>query len=462
MIPAWLATEAPLFPTWTPEGPGLPGWIAIIAVTHVFVAHFAVGGGLYLITTERLGRKRNMPGVVDHARRHSRFFVLLTLVFGALSGVGIWFVIGLASPDTTFLLIRTFVWGWASEWCFFIIELSAAILYYKTWDTISPRRHMTIGWIYAIASIITLLIINGILTFMLTPGDWVETGDFWDGFFNPSYWPTTILRIGITIMVAGCFGLVTARKSEDDDARSLLMVRSARWIAVGLLLGAAMFPLTVDAFPASADLLLANSESAALGGPGAKSGIELLGHAWQWGGIGAIVLFGLAVVLSVLTPKRMPAAGAWAVVLLAFFVFGAAEYAREALRKPYSIGEVMYPSGIRADAVQDLRTDKGFLAFTPDAEEARGASSLRVGELMYERQCAACHTLDGYRGLRTRLEGWHENRIGTLLLVLEQAQPGEAHAYGQMPPLVGNKQEIESLKGWLKTLTGRSKESGSD
>ncbi len=87
-------------------------------MTHVFVAHFAVGGGLYLVLTERWGLRAGLPGVVAHAKQHSRFFLLLTVVFGALSGVGIWFVIGITGPDTTFLLIRTFVWGWATEWPF--------------------------------------------------------------------------------------------------------------------------------------------------------------------------------------------------------------------------------------------------------------------------------------------------------------------------------------------------------
>ena len=220
-----------MFPTFTPEGVGLPGLIAIIAITHVFVAHFAVGGGMYLVLTERWGRKTNRPGLVAHAERHSRFFVLLTLVFGALSGVGIWFVIGLASPDSTFLLIRTFVWAWATEWCFFLIELSAAIVYYKTWKKLDAKTHMAVGWVYAVSTILTLLIINGILTFMITPGKWTETGNFWDGFFNPTYWPTTFLRIAMAIMVAGCFGLVTAHKSEDPEIRRLITTRAARWVA---------------------------------------------------------------------------------------------------------------------------------------------------------------------------------------------------------------------------------------
>jgi hypothetical protein len=49
------------YPAWyIPEvGGGL--LIAIIAITHVFISHFAVGGGLYLVFAERKGLRKE-PG----------------------------------------------------------------------------------------------------------------------------------------------------------------------------------------------------------------------------------------------------------------------------------------------------------------------------------------------------------------------------------------------------------------
>ena len=76
---------------------------------------------------------------------------------GALTGVGIWFVIGLLNPAATEVLIHNFVWGWAIEWTFFLVEIMAA-------------SHMTIGWIYFVSAWLSLFVINGILSFMLTPG----------------------------------------------------------------------------------------------------------------------------------------------------------------------------------------------------------------------------------------------------------------------------------------------------
>jgi len=81
------------YPVWDVPASGL--LIAVIAILHVFVSHFAVGGGLYLVLIERKARRGGDAPLLDYARHLSRFFILLTLVFGAISGVGIWFTIGL-------------------------------------------------------------------------------------------------------------------------------------------------------------------------------------------------------------------------------------------------------------------------------------------------------------------------------------------------------------------------------
>ncbi len=81
---------------------------------------------------------------MDWLKRHTKFFVLLTLVFGAVTGVGIWFTIGLISPEATSNLIHIFVWAWAIEWVFFLVEILSILVYAYTWDTlpkaVSPAR----------------------------------------------------------------------------------------------------------------------------------------------------------------------------------------------------------------------------------------------------------------------------------------------------------------------------------
>jgi cytochrome bd-type quinol oxidase subunit 1 len=157
------------YPTWELElGGGL--LIAVVAILHVYVSHFAIGGGLFLVTTEHFAYRKGDERLLDYLVTHSRFFVLVTLVFGAISGVGIWFTIGLVNPAATSALIRIFVWGWAIEWVFFFVEIAAAIIYYQSWNRVPRSTHLAVGWVYFGAAFLSLVVINGIITFMLTPG----------------------------------------------------------------------------------------------------------------------------------------------------------------------------------------------------------------------------------------------------------------------------------------------------
>src|SRR5208282_6135471 len=109
------------YPVWQL---GFPGGllIAAVAVLHVFVSHFAVGGGAFLVLTEHRAYRYHDADLLAYVKRHSKFFALVTVVFGAVTGVGIWFTIGLISPTATSDLIHIWVWGWAIEWVFFFLE----------------------------------------------------------------------------------------------------------------------------------------------------------------------------------------------------------------------------------------------------------------------------------------------------------------------------------------------------
>jgi hypothetical protein len=106
------------YPVWDVAfGAGL--LMAVVSILHVFVSHFAVGGGLFLVLTEKKAYRQNDKALLSWLKTHTKFFVLVTVVFGAVSGVGIWFTISLINPSVTSRLIHSYVWGWAIEWVFF-------------------------------------------------------------------------------------------------------------------------------------------------------------------------------------------------------------------------------------------------------------------------------------------------------------------------------------------------------
>jgi cytochrome bd-type quinol oxidase subunit 1 len=209
--------------------------IGIIAILHVFVSHFAVGGGLFLPITERKAYRDNNPALLEYTKSHSKFFVLVVLVFGAVSGVGIWWSIALVNPEATATLIHVFVWGWAIEWVFFMVEIAAAFVYYYGWDRLTPRTHLIVGWIYFGAAWISLLVINGILTFMLTPGRWIETQTFSSAYFNPGMLPSLVVRTAACVALAGVYALITSSTVSDTSLREEVIRYAAKWLLAGIL-----------------------------------------------------------------------------------------------------------------------------------------------------------------------------------------------------------------------------------
>ena len=190
------------YPVWELSFAGGGLLIAVIAIVHVYVSHFAIGGGLFLVLTEMKGYRENSPAILDYVKKHTKFFLLLTMVFGAMTGVGIWFTISLLNPGATSTLIHNFVFGWAIEWVFFLGEIVSLLVYYYTFGRMEKSKHLLVGWVYFIFAWLSLFAINGIIGVMLTPGEWLSTGNFWDGFFNPSFWPSLFFRTFLTLMLS--------------------------------------------------------------------------------------------------------------------------------------------------------------------------------------------------------------------------------------------------------------------
>ncbi len=335
------------YPVWyLPElGGGL--LIAVIAVLHVFVSHFAVGGGLYLIYSEKKGLRENSQPILDFTKHHARFFLLLTLVFGSITGVGIWFIIALVNPAATSLLIHIFVFGWAAEWVFFVVEITAAFVYFYMFGRMDSATHLKVGWVYFISAWLSLFLINGIIGFMLTPGGWLEDGNFWRGFFNPSFWPSLVFRTAIAIMLAGVYGYLSASFTKDNAAATAMTRFSARWSLAALVAAVPSAIWYVIVLPEPArNLVLGKSPT--------------IVAALQWGIGGVIVVLALSLLFGFLKPAWNTRITALVAMAGALVVMGSFEWTREAARRPYAINEVIYSNMILRDDVEAINSE-GFL-----------------------------------------------------------------------------------------------------
>lgn len=481
--------------------------MAIVAIPHVIVSHFAIGGGLLIAVSETLSVRRGDPALRELARRSSLLLILVSTVFGAISGVGIWVVAGLISPSAISALIHTYVWGWAIEWTFFVLEIVAALVYYSTWGKISKSAHVMVGWLYFVAAYLSLVVINGIITFMLTPGRWLVTGQFWDGFFNPTYWPALVLRTGICIVMAAVFMAFSALKGSPDD-RPRLVRYLGYWLAVGAVVSYAGYrwweaalPQTVsDVFRGSAPLLttLAATRSLTL-----------------WALTAVLVV---AVLTMILAPRAFRTAVAVAAMICGFVFFGSYERLREGVRKPFLIHSHMFSNGLRVAEISEYNAN-GVTEQIGWVTVGGADDPVVLGRHLFRTQCASCHTLDGYQGIRRALptvaevlavatdvpqgsgarvferecQGCHADldfedmrsmipapdeirgdpemirdlNLGMVAMTLEALRtmgdsyvgadlsaPFNTHDtdFPAMPPLVGNDRDVEALSAYLATL----------
>ncbi len=436
------------------------GWIiGIIAIIHVMFSHFAVGGGLYLALAERKALKENNQQWLEILRGHAKFFLLLTGIAGTTTGVGIWFAIGLAHPEATSTLIHNFVFGWAIEWVFFIIELTTVAVYYYTWGRISNELHLKVGYLYAISSFFTLFIINGILTFMLTPGaTWLsvagtgtEASKFWNAFFNPTFWPSLFIRFAVCCSLAGAWALLTFGAVDGEkfrQAKSAMVRYSTMWLLPAFLALPFLMVWYLYQVPEAQRALL-------------QIGVHTMnpGLFSQVTRSALLVVCSSATILAVIYlfawrfPAELNRAQASVVLILALIATGSTEHAREMLRKPFVIGQHMFSNGVRKAWV-DRYNQEGYLTksmWTPKAGVANVTPeqlNLLRGQAMFRGQCLSCHTLDGYRPIRKFLAGRDRKSVGTFLAILRDYKPDSPYrAY--MPPLVGKAEEVEALGDYL-------------
>lgn len=419
------------YPVWFLPGVGGGFLIALIAILHVFVSHFAVGGGLYLIYAEKKGLAEQNQGILDFTKRHSRFFLLLTLVFGSITGVGIWFIIGLINPAATSFLIHTFVFGWAAEWAFFLVEIVAASVYFYMFGKMDSITHLKVGWIYFLSAWMSLLLVNGIICFMLTPGDWLTQQGFWRGFFNPSFWPSLFFRTCVAVMLAGCYGYLTAAYTKDAAVCRSMTRFSAKWALASLVLAVPFGVWYVLVLPEqAAGLVMGKSPTIAI--------------MVQWG-IGAVCgILAIMLVAGILRPGWNLKPVAFAAICCALVAMGAFEWIREAARRPYVIGGVMYSNMIAKADVDGLKTS-GFLppALWVRNHQISAGNQKDAGRELFIHQCYACHTIGG-------INNDIVSRTATMTYPALTAYLGRMHEIRPfMPPFVGNEVEAKALAAYI-------------
>ena len=434
-------------------GPLMKGMvIGGIGIVHVFVAQFAIGGGMLLWYFERLaqrGREPKMetgglsPTLGEDARRfidgYFQVLVLVSFVLGALTGVAIWFTTIQVGARTIGLMVDEFHWLWATEWVCFSVEVAAGYAFVQARQA-ARRSEPGCGCIalYAIAAWLSRFFINGILSWQLTPGRGVPFlghGDTWAGFFNPSFWPSLLYRTCVAMALAALAACVVINTLELDRARRAALIRRASRFAAPMIAMPVLAIWYVAVIPS-------DSRAWLLGGSTMTMFVAIAAGA-------SLLIGGYAVVA--LMVKRLYVNGATATLLLAlaFGATAAGEFVREGARKPYTVRGALYSTSIAPIEVAHLPNEVGVTADDPYPlrDDARYAGDqLRRGAKVHRALCDACHTMRGANALVELTRTWTDDQLRLNIAKLQ-------HTKSFMPPFAGNAEDVEALVQLLRWET---------
>lgn len=435
-----------MYPIW--EVPYLSSALVIglIASFHILPSHLAVAALWVTVFIEKLAYSRNRPDYLDFVKRFTLLLLIFSFIFGSLSGIGIWYSATVSSPRGISGLIHNYVWGWATEWVFFLIEIATIYAYYYTLGKVDPKTHIRIGYLYALAAWISMIIITGILAFMLTPGKWLETGDFFDGFFNPTYFPQLFARTFLMFGIAGIYGLLIASTLKEATKLDLTKIISRAALA-GMILGGLFVIWYAFKLPKNV-----------------KDVYSSLVYLQTLGKIALITYLVLALYF-LLTGFILPSLNNFALsfifILVAFLGILCTEGIREGLRRPYIINYFMYGHQVVAKdlpaknikAEIETLQQKGILSwlgYLPESlRRITPENRLVVGRIIALHNCANCHAFTK-KGIRP---------LPVLLGKLSPQSPEDIDgflsalgAFPYMPPFAGNEEERKATAEYLFTL----------
>jgi cytochrome d ubiquinol oxidase subunit I len=420
-------------------GPLMKGLvIGALGIFHVFTAHFAIGGGMLLCFFQWLamtGRCKPARAFVDG---YFRYLVLISFVLGALTGVGMWFTAIQVSPVTIGLMVDEFHWLWAIEWTFFCLEVVAGYAAFRYGSQLTDAARLTLLVLYTAAAWMSLFWINGILSFQLTPGAWLESQSLWDAFFNPTFLPSLLYRTIAALVVASLISMVLVNLSSafTRPEREELVHRAA-WLMAPM----AAMPILGVWFVAA---MPPDSREWIMGGSIAMT--MMLNIA-----VGASALVGAYALIGMVYLRHyVNGATATMLCVMAFAATAGGEFVREGVRKPYTLRELLYSNAVRPQQVAALR-QRGMSEFDPfplrgaaDLPQSAGAPhpQLHRGALVFREQCSVCHTTAGVNALPGLTKSWDSDMERQNFAKLQMLKPF-------MPPFAGTPEELESLVQYI-------------
>jgi cytochrome d ubiquinol oxidase subunit I len=424
--------DGPIFYPPRDFGPVMTGMIiGAMGILHVFLAQMAIGGGLLMTYFEWLDGRGRARDARLFLGGFFRVLVLLSFVLGAVTGVGMWLTTIQVSPRTIGTMVQTYHWIWAIEWTFFALEVVAGYTFYRYGHKLAHRERLQLLVLYSAASWFSLFWINGILSWQLTPGAWIETRDLWAGFFNPTFWPSLLFRTLAAMATAALAGAAVINLMDDlsRERRQELLRLTTHFLA----------PMLLMPFVGLWYLLVIpdDSRSWILGGSPAMGMFFGIG-AGASGLIAGYAVLGLWL-------RRLYVNGATALLLvaLAFGATAGGEFVREGARKPFTIRQVLYSNSLTPAELARTRREGSVTHDPYPLLESYPNGQLELGARVFRFQCGVCHTMSGVNGVGHLTASWGDDQKRLNIAKLQ-------HTKAFMPPFAGTPEELEALVQLLR------------
>ncbi len=422
--------------------------IGLDAVLHVILSHgFAIGSFSFVLMAEFWAWRKGLPAWEEFAHRLIKFLAIVITAVGAITGVGIWFFISVLEPRGTASLLRVFFWAWFIEWIAFTSEVISLLIYYFTWDRWTGKRrpiHMLVGLTHTGMAIFSAVLITGILGFMMTPDGWPWNRTFWAAFFNPTYFPMLILRLGSAFalgsVITAIFLLFTHSEAGfRRDFLSLLGKVGLVGMAVAALGGLWYWSMVPSAFKTYAPYAILTSRLS-----------QQPAVIWIANGIFALSLLAL-LLLALAKAGRVVKWLAVPVLIACIVMVVEFERTREFVRGPYIMPGYMYANQVLLTEAP-YYTQAGLLPNSYWYLSTTRASSLTdQGAYLFGQNCSVCHTIGGLNDMVARVKGRSQDGIYVIINHTHEMVPF-------MAPFSGTDQERQALAQFLFELsTGKIK-----
>ncbi len=195
----------------------------LVAQLHLFFAAFVLGAPIFIVVCEWLGRRRGDPRY-ERLAKETMKVVAIAYSFTALSGAAFAFVLmGPYHEVATHLLDRM---GpvFAIYGGLFFVETALMYLYWYSWEPLADRKglHVSIGVALNVAGTATMVMINAVGSYMLTPPKNAAKASVWTLVNNDTFSGLNLHRFianitfgGFIVALFAAVMFLTAKSKED-------------------------------------------------------------------------------------------------------------------------------------------------------------------------------------------------------------------------------------------------------